>query len=250
MPRGFGPCAHHCVCRLFSSLRGVCVYACMRVRAYECVCGLVHTCMYININTLQYVRIVLMWLDTCGAQAVHTGLARFRRRSCSVCVTSSSESLAPLYLSECASRLSGCVVGRYKRCLDKVVCFLLRTVSIKRVWRVCKHIHGQRKPSRLCNVAAGCRASRLSLVLLTCSLNPPVTIWSRVSTLLLLLFHTLASVSSVSYFYPLDLRVSGKDLIQNHLTFSIYNHCAIFPEKQCVARVLFIFRPFYRPKSA
>jgi leucyl-tRNA synthetase len=34
-----------------------------------------------------------------------------------------------------------------------------------------------------------------------------------------------------NYFYPLDLRVSGKDLIQNHLTFSIYNHCAIFPEK-------------------
>ena len=32
--------------------------------------------------------------------------------------------------------------------------------------------------------------------------------------------------------YPLDLRVSGKDLIQNHLTFSIYNHTAIFgPER-------------------
>ncbi|PSS36360.1 Leucine--tRNA ligase [Actinidia chinensis var. chinensis] len=26
------------------------------------------------------------------------------------------------------------------------------------------------------------------------------------------------------YWYPLDLRVSGKDLIQNHLTFCIYNH--------------------------
>ncbi|CAB4487625.1 leucine-tRNA ligase [Rhizophagus irregularis] len=33
------------------------------------------------------------------------------------------------------------------------------------------------------------------------------------------------------YFYPLDLRVSGKDLIPNHLTFFIYNHVAIFPEK-------------------
>ncbi|PWA72632.1 leucine--tRNA ligase, cytoplasmic [Artemisia annua] len=33
------------------------------------------------------------------------------------------------------------------------------------------------------------------------------------------------------YWYPLDLRVSGKDLIQNHLTFCIYNHTAIFPEK-------------------
>lgn len=32
------------------------------------------------------------------------------------------------------------------------------------------------------------------------------------------------------YFYPLDLRVSGKDLIPNHLTFFLYNHTAIFPE--------------------
>nr|CAG8557949.1 1069_t:CDS:2 [Entrophospora candida] len=33
------------------------------------------------------------------------------------------------------------------------------------------------------------------------------------------------------YFYPPDLRVSGKDLIPNHLTFFIYNHVYIFPEK-------------------
>jgi leucyl-tRNA synthetase len=33
------------------------------------------------------------------------------------------------------------------------------------------------------------------------------------------------------YFYPVDLRVSGKDLVSNHLTFSIYNHVAIFTEK-------------------
>nr|CAD7393183.1 unnamed protein product [Timema cristinae] len=32
------------------------------------------------------------------------------------------------------------------------------------------------------------------------------------------------------YWYPVDLRCSGKDLIQNHLTFFIYNHCAIWPE--------------------
>lgn len=32
------------------------------------------------------------------------------------------------------------------------------------------------------------------------------------------------------YFYPLDIRASGKDLIPNHLTFFIYNHTAIFPE--------------------
>lgn len=30
------------------------------------------------------------------------------------------------------------------------------------------------------------------------------------------------------YWYPLDLRVSGKDLIGNHLTFAIFNHTAIF----------------------
>jgi len=33
------------------------------------------------------------------------------------------------------------------------------------------------------------------------------------------------------YWYPFDLRVSGKDLIQNHLTFSMYNHTAIWPRK-------------------
>ena len=34
-----------------------------------------------------------------------------------------------------------------------------------------------------------------------------------------------------NYWYPVDLRVSGKDLIQNHLTFFLYNHAAIFPEE-------------------
>lgn len=38
------------------------------------------------------------------------------------------------------------------------------------------------------------------------------------------------------YFYPLDLRTSGKDLIPNHLTFFLYVHLAIFP-------------PEYWPKS-
>ena len=32
------------------------------------------------------------------------------------------------------------------------------------------------------------------------------------------------------YFYPLDIRNSGKDLVQNHLTFFIYQHVALFPE--------------------
>ncbi|PHH69050.1 hypothetical protein CDD82_107 [Ophiocordyceps australis] len=31
------------------------------------------------------------------------------------------------------------------------------------------------------------------------------------------------------YFYPLDMRSSGKDLIPNHLTFFLYVHLAIFP---------------------
>ncbi|XP_058097646.1 leucine--tRNA ligase, cytoplasmic-like [Magnolia sinica] len=34
------------------------------------------------------------------------------------------------------------------------------------------------------------------------------------------------------YWYPFDLRVSGKDLIQNHLTFCIYNHTALLPKHQ------------------
>ncbi|CAI7887244.1 unnamed protein product [Closterium sp. NIES-53] len=34
------------------------------------------------------------------------------------------------------------------------------------------------------------------------------------------------------YWYPFDLRVSGKDLINNHLTFAIYNHTAMFPKEQ------------------
>ncbi|KAK9469425.1 hypothetical protein V1512DRAFT_231898 [Lipomyces arxii] len=33
------------------------------------------------------------------------------------------------------------------------------------------------------------------------------------------------------YFYPLDVRVSGKDLINNHLTFFMYCHVALFPKK-------------------
>ncbi|KAJ3796995.1 hypothetical protein GGU11DRAFT_102136 [Lentinula aff. detonsa] len=32
-----------------------------------------------------------------------------------------------------------------------------------------------------------------------------------------------------NYFYPFDIRSSGKDLINNHLSFALYNHVAIFP---------------------
>jgi len=34
-----------------------------------------------------------------------------------------------------------------------------------------------------------------------------------------------------SYFYPVDSRHSGRDLVPNHLTFFVLNHVAIFPEK-------------------
>ncbi len=34
-----------------------------------------------------------------------------------------------------------------------------------------------------------------------------------------------------NYFYPLDSRHSGRDLVPNHLTFFIFNHLAIFPEQ-------------------
>lgn len=30
------------------------------------------------------------------------------------------------------------------------------------------------------------------------------------------------------YWYPLDLRCSGKDLIRNHLTMALYNHAAVW----------------------
>ena len=30
------------------------------------------------------------------------------------------------------------------------------------------------------------------------------------------------------YWYPVDLRVSGKDLVPNHLTYFLYNHTAIW----------------------
>jgi leucyl-tRNA synthetase len=33
------------------------------------------------------------------------------------------------------------------------------------------------------------------------------------------------------FFYPMDLRVSGKDLITNHLTMALYNHAAIWANK-------------------
>ncbi|CAF2972318.1 unnamed protein product, partial [Rotaria sp. Silwood2] len=34
------------------------------------------------------------------------------------------------------------------------------------------------------------------------------------------------------YWYPVDLRSSGKDLVPNHLTYSLYNHVALWPKKE------------------
>jgi leucyl-tRNA synthetase len=36
---------------------------------------------------------------------------------------------------------------------------------------------------------------------------------------------------SFEYFYPVDMRISGKDLINNHLAMYIFNHVAIFDKK-------------------
>ncbi len=40
-----------------------------------------------------------------------------------------------------------------------------------------------------------------------------------------------------NYWYPVDFRNSGKDLVQNHLTFYLFNHTAIFPEKHWPAGI-------------
>jgi leucyl-tRNA synthetase len=34
------------------------------------------------------------------------------------------------------------------------------------------------------------------------------------------------------YFYPVDMRHSGRDLVSNHLSFYIFHHSSLFPEKQ------------------
>merc|ERR1712093_197288 len=34
------------------------------------------------------------------------------------------------------------------------------------------------------------------------------------------------------YWYPWNIRCSGRDLLQNHLTMTLYHHAAIFPKEQ------------------
>jgi leucyl-tRNA synthetase len=41
-----------------------------------------------------------------------------------------------------------------------------------------------------------------------------------------------------SYFYPLDARHSGRDLIQNHLSFFIFNHAAIFKREHWPKKIV------------
>jgi leucyl-tRNA synthetase len=41
-----------------------------------------------------------------------------------------------------------------------------------------------------------------------------------------------------SYFYPLDARHSGRDLVQNHLSFFIFNHVAIFTRENWPRKIV------------
>jgi len=40
------------------------------------------------------------------------------------------------------------------------------------------------------------------------------------------------------YFYPVDLRTSGKDLVQNHLTFYLFHHTAIWDDSKYWPRII------------
>lgn len=42
-----------------------------------------------------------------------------------------------------------------------------------------------------------------------------------------------------NYWYPMDLRCSGKDLIGNHLVMSLYNHAAIWEKKEMMPKSIF-----------
>jgi leucyl-tRNA synthetase len=41
------------------------------------------------------------------------------------------------------------------------------------------------------------------------------------------------------YWYPMDMRVSGKDLIRNHLTMSLYNHQAVWQDPAMMPRSIY-----------
>jgi len=44
---------------------------------------------------------------------------------------------------------------------------------------------------------------------------------------------------SFTYWYPMDLRCSGKDLITNHLIMCLYNHAAVFKDEEMMPRGFF-----------
>lgn len=41
------------------------------------------------------------------------------------------------------------------------------------------------------------------------------------------------------FWYPVDVRVSGKDLVPNHLSYYLYNHVAMWPNDRYAAAYLF-----------
>ncbi len=41
-----------------------------------------------------------------------------------------------------------------------------------------------------------------------------------------------AARKEFAYFYPVDIRHSGKDLVSNHLTFFVFHHAALFPQEK------------------
>ena len=45
--------------------------------------------------------------------------------------------------------------------------------------------------------------------------------------------------NSFTYWYPMNLRCSGKDLIGNHLTMSLYNHAAVWNDEKMMTRGYF-----------
>lgn len=45
---------------------------------------------------------------------------------------------------------------------------------------------------------------------------------------------------SFTYWYPLDLRVSAKDLVKNHLTMALYNHAFVFQKQELFPKAYFI----------
>ena len=63
-------------------------------------------------------------------------------------------------------------------------------------------------------------------------------IWGEVSSTEALLKEDVlkAMRNSFTYWYPMDLRCSGKDLIGNHLTMSLYNHAAVWNDHNYMVR--------------